>query len=84
MADCSKCNGLLDTEGYPLWCKACRAKHKREYEATRKEMTESRGYAAGVAAMRDYLATRWSAYGTAGSFTGAEIAQVIRESRGPV
>lgn len=83
MPICTKCESDLDTTGYPLWCKACRAKHKREYEATRKEMTESRGFAAGVTAMREYLAVNFRQYGTAGSFTGLEIAQTIMSVRGP-
>jgi hypothetical protein len=81
-ATCSKCDGALDTEGYPKWCKACRAKHRREYESTRKEMSESRGYAAGVSAMRLHLAGHFERLG-AGSFAGYEIAALIRQARGP-
>lgn len=80
---CTKCDQLLDTTGYPLWCKSCRAKHKREYEATKKEMQESRGYCAGMSAMREYLASKFQQYGSAGSFTGYEIAATIRQCAGP-
>lgn len=83
MENCSKCNKELDTTGYPLWCKSCRAANKREYEATKKEMQESRGYAAGVAAMRAYLADNFARYGSAGSFNGNEIAHTIRTVPGP-
>lgn len=80
---CSKCDGALDTEGYPRWCKKCRAAHRREYEATKKEMSESRGFAAGMSAMREYLATNFRQYGSAGSFTGYEIADTIMRAKGP-
>jgi hypothetical protein len=64
-ATCSKCEGVLDTDGYPKWCKACRAKHRREYEATKKEMGETRGYAAGCSAMREFLADYFKSLGNA-------------------
>jgi len=81
---CSKCGNALDTTGSPKWCRACRAKYKREYDATVKEMTESRGFAAGCTAMREYLAKRFSEYGAAGSFSGIEIAKIIAQAKGPV
>lgn len=80
---CSKCSGELDTTGYPKWCKACRASNKRDYEATKKEMAESRGFAAGVSAMRTYLAENFQQYGSSGSFTGMEIAATIMQVKGP-
>lgn len=79
---CTKCEAPRDTTGYPLWCTKCRTKHKREYEATKREMTESRGYATGVTAMRRYLAERFRQYGS-GSFTGYEIAATILNVKGP-
>ncbi len=79
-----KCGKPLDTEGSPRWCKACRAQYQREYKDIVKEMTESRGFAAGMSAMRDYLAHNFDTlYGTQGSFTGAQIAHLIRTVRGP-
>lgn len=81
-ATCTKCTGPLDTEGYPKWCKACRAKHRREYEATKKEMSETRGYAAGVSAMKGHLAGHFERLGS-GSFSGYEVAALIRQSKGP-
>lgn len=80
---CSKCTKPLDTTGYPRWCLACRAKYKREYESARKEMTESRGFAAGISAMREYLAQNFRKYGSAGAFTGYEIAETIMRAKGP-
>ncbi len=81
-SSCSRCTSPLDTDGYPKWCKACRAKNRREYEATRKEMSESRGFAAGVSAAREYFAGRFEKYGAA-AFTGIEIGALIRQSQGP-
>jgi len=83
VALCSKCQAPLDREGSPNWCKACRAKYQREYEGTKKQMNESKGFANGVSAMREYLAQRFAEYGTSGSFTGAEIAATIRTCKGP-
>ena len=85
MADeiCSRCEGALDTKGSPKWCKSCRAGYRRGYEATRKEMSEGRGFCAGITAMRDYLAKQFSQYGTAGNFSGAEISQIIAGCKGP-
>ena len=77
-AICSKCEAALDTTGYPKWCKACRATHKREYEATKKEMSETRGFAAGAAAMKAAIANRVAALGN-GKFSGLQIASWIRE-----
>lgn len=45
-------------------------------------MTESRGYAAGIAAMRAHLAGHFDRLGS-GAFTGFEIAGLIRQSKGP-
>lgn len=81
---CSRCEEKLDTTGFPRWCKACQNKYRRELRETRKEMQESRGYAAGVSAMREYLAREFEQrYGNQGSWTGSEIADIIRAARGP-
>jgi tRNA(Ile2) C34 agmatinyltransferase TiaS len=80
---CSRCTGLLDTDGSPPWCKKCRAKYQRDYKALRAEMTESRGYAAGISAMRDHLAKAFYSLGP-GAFTGYEAAALIRQAKGPV
>lgn len=73
---------MLDTAGSPPWCKTCRAKYQRDYKAMRAEMSESRGFAAGVSAMRAYLAAHFERLGS-GSFSGYESAHLIRQSRGP-
>jgi gentisate 1,2-dioxygenase len=79
---CSKCAGPLDTSGYPLWCRKCRAAHKREYETVRKDLLESKGFVAGREAMRDVLAREFDAQGS-GKFTGTEAARLILNAPGP-
>lgn len=79
---CSKCSGPLDTSGAPLWCKSCRAQYQRDYKAIREEMSESRGYASGISAMREHLSKQFERLGS-GTFSGYEAAQLIRQARGP-
>ena len=55
------CESSLDTAGSPQWCKSCRAKYQREYQALRKEMSEGRGFAAGVAAFRAHIVGKFLA-----------------------
>lgn len=80
---CSKCEKPLDTSGFPHWCKACRAKNQREYMALRKEMAETRGFAAGVSAMREYVAANFEVYNFPQVFTGVEIARIVRTCADP-
>ncbi len=77
---CSRtdCGKPLDTSGSPPWCKACRAKYQRDYQSLRKEMSESRGYAAGVSAFRDHIVKKFEAIGTSANFTGSVAAQWVR------
>ncbi len=79
---CSRCEEPLDTDGSPRWCKKCRAKYRREYESTKKEMSESRGYAAGQSAMRAALAGYFYRFGGA-HFSAAEISVMIQRAPGP-
>jgi predicted amidophosphoribosyltransferase len=62
---CSKCEKKLDTEGTPRWCKKCRADYQREYQGLKKEMSETRGYAAGCSAMREFLSDYFKSLGNA-------------------
>lgn len=71
------CGRELDTAGSPQWCKACRAKYQREYQATRNEMGEAKGYVKGVDAMRDAAARHFADFGP-GMFSGLEVAEVVR------
>lgn len=77
-AKCSKCEKDLDSTGFPHWCRKCRATYKREYEAQRDEMSETRGYAAGISAMRDFLAVNFEKYALPRVFSGPEIGHIIR------
>lgn len=72
------CGRDLDTEGYPKWCKRCRAKYQREYKAIKDEI----GFAQGVGAMRDCLASEFERLGS-GMFSGSECAGFIRNAPGP-
>lgn len=75
-----RCENALDTEGSPKWCKKCRATYRREYEALKDQMRESRGYGRGVTALRNYLAEEFEVHGS-GSFSGYEIAHLIRNAQ---
>lgn len=55
---CSKCGSGLDTKGYPHWCRACRAKYKREYEDVRASMLEAQAFSRGAEAMQRLIAER--------------------------
>jgi hypothetical protein len=52
---CTKCGANLDTEGYPKWCKSCRSKYRREYDATKETMIEQQAFARGARAMQSQL-----------------------------
>jgi len=80
---CSKCEKELDTTGLPRWCRACRAKYKREYEATKADMSESRGFCAGVSAAKDFIAREFESAVRGAQITGHEAARLVRACRGP-
>jgi hypothetical protein len=75
-AKCTRCEKDLDTTGYPRWCRACKGKYQREYNATRKEMHETRGFAAGASAFRAAVVARMRLFGSA-HFSGAEVASMV-------
>lgn len=79
---CSRCESPLDTTGSPKWCKACRAKNQREYMALRKEMAESRGFAAGVSAMREAVVREFDRLGRQ-NVNAFACAKWVREMPGP-
>ena len=79
---CSKCGESLDTAGYPRWCKACRKAYKQDYEVLKEGMTETRGFAAGVSAMRECVAAEFGAQASAG-FTGYQVEGLVRQMPGP-
>ncbi len=64
------------------WCKACKAKYQREYEALKGGMATVRGFSRGVEALRDVLGSEFERLGS-GSFNGYEIAHLIRQTPSP-
>lgn len=76
------CGKPLDTAGYPLWCKACRASHRKAYNATVKEMSEGRGFAAGVTATKALVASEFDRFRGA-MFSGRDAAGMVRACKGP-
>ena len=77
------CGKPLDTAGYPRWCKACRSAYKSQYATLQKEMQETRGFSAGISAMRECAADMFGEYGS-GQFSGYEVAGMIRQMPGPI
>lgn len=75
-----RCANVLDTEGSPKWCKKCRAKYQREYQALQPELAEKRGYGRGVQQLRNFLVLEFERLGS-GAFTGYEIAELIRQAQ---
>ncbi len=76
---CGRCTEELDTEGSPRWCKKCRAKYQREYQGLRKEMSETRGYAAGCSAMREFISTYFQQFGNV-RISGIEASVMTRKA----
>ncbi len=76
---CGRCESELDTEGSPRWCRKCRAKYQREYQGLRKEMGESRGYAAGCSAMRAFIADYFQQFGNV-RLSGVEASIMVRKA----
>lgn len=86
---CSKCGANLDrdtTEGTANWCKACRAKYQREYQATRAEMAEKKaksegrreGYGFGYQDAIETAASKFTAMGGR-VMSAAEAAAIVRK-----
>ena len=80
---CSKCEKPLDTTGFPKWCKACQNAYRREYRRTKDDMSESRGFAAGVAATKDLIASEFMNAIRGAQINGYEAARLVRACRGP-
>ena len=80
---CSRCEkSPLDAEGFPKWCRECRRIYAKENRALKLQLTESRGFAAGVAAMRAHIAAHWGQWPSA-VFSGAEVSMKTRQLPGP-
>lgn len=76
--ECSKCGEVLDTTGFPKWCRKCRKKYNEDYRALSKEMSETRGFAAGVSAAKAFLASEFEAKIRGASISGYEAARLVR------
>ena len=76
---CSRCEADIDTTGSPRWCKKCRAKYQREYQALRVEMVNGRAHAAGAAAAREALAAHFLRFPNS-MFSGTEIWAMIQKA----
>lgn len=76
-AKCSKCNEELDTEGTPKWCKACRAKYQKEYQATKEGKAEAAGFALGAEAMRQEVVNSFAKVPAGGLMMAGEIAAYV-------
>jgi len=81
---CSKCgeNPRADDDGTNPWCKPCRAKYQKEYQEGKLGRERSKGFAAGVEAMRNLLVDEFDKIGS-GYFTGTETAVLIERAPGP-
>lgn len=76
---CSRCEGPLDgVNGFPRYCKACRKAYDREYRALKLEMSETRGFAAGVSALREHLVKKFNAIPPSATFNGPQAAQWVK------
>ncbi len=80
---CSRCEKPLDSTGYPQWCMKCRAAYKKEYSRTQKDMTETRGFASGISACKEFLAQEFERRIAGSPLTGFDVARFIRTSHGP-
>ena len=79
---CSRCEADLDTNGYPKWCRKCRAKYRREYDSLKRQMSETRGFAAGCSAMRQAVRARFMHWPTA-MISGSEVSAQVQTMPGP-
>lgn len=80
---CSKCEKPLDTSGYPKWCQACRNAYRTEYNRTRKEMSETRGFCAGVSSAKQFIAREFQTKVGGAQLTGHEAAGLVLRCNGP-
>lgn len=79
---CSRCPAVLDTEGSPKWCKACRTQYQKDHKATKQEMAEAKAFADGCVATKNALANAFMAH-PIGMFYGAEAAKYCANFKSP-
>jgi hypothetical protein len=75
------CTNPRAAAGY--WCKPCRAKYQQQYTAVQKQMTETRGFAAGVTAAKHFIANEFDCSIRGATINGHEAARLVRDCRGP-
>ena len=80
---CSKCEKDLDTTGFPKWCKKCRKSYNDEYKSLQKQMSETRGFAAGVSAAKHFIANEFDCSIRGATINGHEAARLVRACKGP-
>jgi hypothetical protein len=73
---CPKCEIRPSTPGRNRWCNECNAAYQREYQASREERMEGKGFAKGVDAMRREVSAHFEQFPFA-KFAGHEIAKMI-------
>ena len=64
------------------WCKAHLAEYQRDYSKTKEGMAEGKGFALGVRAMREQIASAFGGQGS-GMFSGYEIHDLIMQADSP-
>jgi hypothetical protein len=87
---CTKCDNPLDTMPVPpgtaKWCKACRAAYQAEYQGkyrdTKGRQAEAQGFARGVEAMRNLIASKFAPF-PMGMFGGSEVVRCIKAVEAP-
>lgn len=77
------CTNPLDTTGSPPWCRECRAKYQRQYRSIQKQMSEGRGFCAGVVAAKHLLASEFERNIRGAMISGHEAARLVRACKGP-
>ena len=80
---CSRCTkNEVDGDGYPQWCKPCKAAYQKEYQAAKGNRHEAKGFSRGVSAMRENLICQFLRF-PVGQFSGQDVARLIKGAIAP-
>ncbi len=81
---CSKCkkNPVAFPDSTNPWCKECKAAAQKKYMESAEGMAEGKGFALGVRAMREQIASAFGGQGS-GMFSGYEIHDLVLEAESP-
>ncbi len=79
---CEKCEQRPRAKSH-TWCSDCKAEAQSRYMASRDGMFQAKGFAQGVSALREALASEFARLGT-GYFRGDECAALVRTAAAPV